>query len=124
MSSIIAKIPNICVNIGRIVSNSKQAYVVNIITTKTSQYLYPFGHTDVDKTTYDTVVKTPISIKYDLNISTTNNPNSRLFQPDELIYPILNNRITNYIINNDDIIYYGFIYFGFTRKLIIIPKKM
>jgi hypothetical protein len=123
MSSFIAKLPNICVNIGRIVSNSKQAYVVNIVTTQTSQYLYSFGHTDVNKTTYDTLVKTPISIKHDFYDCNTNNSISRVYQPDELIYPILDNNITKYTIYNDDLIYYGFIYFGFTRKLIIIPKK-
>jgi len=120
MNSFITKIPSICVNIGRLVSNSKQAYVVNIITTKNSQYLYPFGHTDWDKTTYDTIVKTPISIK-----NTLNNNISRVFHPDELIYPMLDiNMQKKYVINNDDIIYYGFIYLGFSRKLIIIPKKL
>jgi len=125
MASIITKIPNICFNIGRIVCHTKQAYVVNIATQKNSQYLYPFGYTAWDTTTYETIVKNPICIHDNLVDNPQKTNLSRVYHPTELIYPMLDlHNNSKYIINNGDRIYYGFLYLGFTQKLVIIPKKI
>ena len=124
MESIIAKIPSICVNIGRIVSNSKQAYVVNIINETRSQYFYSYGHTNWNMITYKTIIKNPIRIYEGIDTKQTNKL-SRIYHPDEIIYPMIDyHDNNNYIINNGDNIYYGILYLGFTQKIIIVPKKI
>ena len=124
MNSILSTLPNICTNIGRIVCNTKQAYLVNILNETHSQYLYSFGHTNWNKTTYQTIIKNPIRI-YNLSDNIQKDALSRIYHPNEVIYPILDfSNTTDYIINNGDTIYYGILYLGFTQKVIIIPKKI
>ena len=124
MNSLLATLPHICTNVGKIVCNTKQAYLVNILNEQHSQYLYSFGHTYWNKTTYQTIIKHPIRIN---NFADNKQKNvlSRIYHPNEIIYPMLdfydNN---NYTINNGDEIYYGILYLGFTSKIIIVPKKI
>jgi hypothetical protein len=124
MNSILSTLPNICTNIGRIVCTTKQAYLVNILTEQHSQYLYSFGHTNWNKTTYRTIIKNPIRI-YNLSDNMKKDTLSRIYHPNEIIYPIFDfSNITDYIINNGDTIYFGILNLGFTQKVIIIPKKI
>jgi hypothetical protein len=124
MNSLLSKLPNICTNIGRLACNNNEAYVVNIINETHTQYLYSFGHTNWNKTTYETIIKNPIRI-YEGTDKKEKNKLSRVYHPDEIIYPMIDYHDNNkYIINNGDNIYYGIIYLGFTQKIIIVPKKM
>lgn len=124
MNSILSSLPNICSNIGRIVCNTKQAYLVNILNETNSQYLYSFGHTNWNKTTYQTVIKNPIRI-YNLSDNIQKDALSRIYHPNEVVYPMLDFSNTNdYMINNGDTVYFGILNLGFTQKVIIIPKKI
>jgi|LauGreDrversion4_2_1035121.scaffolds.fasta_scaffold450135_2 hypothetical protein len=124
MNSLLSKLPNVCTNIGKIVCNTKQAYIVNILNEQHCQYLYSFGHTNWNKTTYQTLIKNPIRI-YQYDDNKQKDKLSRIYHPDEIIYPMMDYHDNNqYIINNGDNIYFGILYLGFTQKIIIVPKSM
>lgn len=122
MNSIIKKLP-IYFNTGKIICNYNQALLINFKKVKIEQYMYSFGYTNWDKTTYETIKKNPIRIIHNID-NLYSEKVSRIYHPNEIIYPIIDGNINDrYEIKNDDTIIYGIFQLGFTEKIIVIPKK-
>jgi hypothetical protein len=121
--SIIKSLSSIYSNLGRVKCISPIALHIGITTVRREQYLYSYGYTEWDQYQYQTLVKNPISL-VSANGKTIYYKDMCVFHPDKIMYPIIDIKPNqDYIIRNDDLVYYNILRFGFSTKLVIVPHS-